>query len=767
MKNIGRMIAIAFLAGVCMVGIILLSKGVRKEQIAGITHQEMRVLWEALPECKWTANENEAKEVTWGEVLHALDTMRDKNAWQKVWQQSHNDVYKSVQKMNQRYHTQDKVLRDDWYGFYQILCAFLLSELDCPVKVAEVVMLDKIDDTTWVTNEGSLGNQSDFPFKEYHNYWVVHDGASIIAAWKESSEAIRISNAFIELANEERLSFFYHNQLIHIEPTGIGEALQKVGKYLGNTENESTKGKVGDICFAGGKVKEIHILNDVISGKILQRTDTLLVLDKEENAQYEFEQDVEVYRTYADLKTLTPEDIPIGYEYADLVLQDGKIAAVLLTRDKSMETIRVLLKNTAKEDFFYDSFEVTSDTTFRVERKSEEIVFQQGETYRITPKDMELGERIVIRTDAHSGTIRCETIKRSQGTPAYRGSIEILALKEGLIAINEVLLEEYLYTVVPSEMPASYPMEALKAQAICARTYAYNKMLHALYPQWGAHLDDTTTCQVYHNQEEHANTNQAVRDTFGEVAMQGDTLIDTFYYSTSCGFGTTEEIWGNGKKYEYLQSVAIRAQQQEGESLAMCREEGFREFIRMGNEEDYECEEPWYRWSYHEKVDKNAFWSRLQKCYQQAPDKVLVWSESKQQYLSQELPTLEALQAIKITQRLSGGIAQEMEILAGKYRIKVKTEQMIRTILPEPDSTIMRWDGSSVKMSGILPSAFLYINTEQNDKKEITELYIAGGGYGHGVGMSQNAAAHMAKEGMRAQDILAFFYKGIEIGNLY
>ena len=50
--------------------------------------------------------------------------------------------------------------------------------------------------------------------------------------------------------------------------------------------------------------------------------------------------------------------------------------------------------------------------------------------------------------------------------------------------VNELPLEEYLYSVVPSEMPASYPLEALKAQAICARTYAYGHMLRAGYPRY-------------------------------------------------------------------------------------------------------------------------------------------------------------------------------------------------------------------------------------------------------------------------------------------
>ena len=97
--------------------------------------------------------------------------------------------------------------------------------------------------------------------------------------------------------------------------------------------------------------------------------------------------------------------------------------------------------------------------------------------------------------------------------------------------INELLLEEYLYAVVPSEMPASYPLEALKAQAVCARTYAYARILHAGLPEYGAHVDDSTAFQVYNNILENAQTTKAVRETKGELLWYGQELADTYYYS--------------------------------------------------------------------------------------------------------------------------------------------------------------------------------------------------------------------------------------------
>ena len=65
-------------------------------------------------------------------------------------------------------------------------------------------------------------------------------------------------------------------------------------------------------------------------------------------------------------------------------------------------------------------------------------------------------------------------------------------MPEGIVVINELLVEEYLYSVVPSEMPSTYPEEALKAQAISARTYTYFHKKSYAYPEWKAHMDDST-----------------------------------------------------------------------------------------------------------------------------------------------------------------------------------------------------------------------------------------------------------------------------------
>ena len=86
------------------------------------------------------------------------------------------------------------------------------------------------------------------------------------------------------------------------------------------------------------------------------------------------------------------------------------------------------------------------------------------------------------------GAIRLESITRGCGTPSYAGALELRAVSGAIAVINELPVETYLCGVVPSEMPASYELEALKAQAVCARSYAFRQMTSFGYPEYEAHV---------------------------------------------------------------------------------------------------------------------------------------------------------------------------------------------------------------------------------------------------------------------------------------
>ena len=131
--------------------------------------------------------------------------------------------------------------------------------------------------------------------------------------------------------------------------------------------------------------------------------------------------------------------------------------------------------------------------------------------------------------------------------------MEVKAEEGGLVLINELYLEDYLKKVVPSEMPASYEKEALKAQAV--RPYLCLSPIQGnAYGQYGAHVDDSTSFQVYNNINTSERTDQAVNETYGQMLFYNNKPIEAFYYSTSCGHGADGSVWGQRRR-----SIAISA----------------------------------------------------------------------------------------------------------------------------------------------------------------------------------------------------------------
>lgn len=385
----------------------------------------------------------------------------------------------------------------------------------------------------------------------------------------------------------------------------------------------------------------------------------------------------------------------------------------------------------------------------------------------------------VVLTNKETGSVYHEEI--TYDSKEYRGTLEILETEDGYVVINELPIEEYLYSVVPSEMPAGYPMEALKAQAICARTYAYLHVLSPAYPQWNAHVDDTTAFQVYHTVEEQESTTRAVNETEGVVllAPDGRSLAQTYYYSTSCGLGSDAHVWRTpyADDYPYIASKQINrevavevmvrtagteAQISGGVAQATVSTplttEDFARHINSVNGADYEAQESWYRWSYDVKqVDLKRMFENLQKRYEANPELILTLQGST--YVSRPIEELEKLVDLVIERRQAGGVADEMLIITEKNVYKVITELNIRYILNDGKTKVLRQDETEVVMPSLLPSAFILLENEYEDG-EVTGYHITGGGFGHGAGMSQNAAKVMAQEGMSAEEILTFFFAG-------
>jgi len=136
------------------------------------------------------------------------------------------------------------------------------------------------------------------------------------------------------------------------------------------------------------------------------------------------------------------------------------------------------------------------------------------------------------------------------GGKRYSGLISIKNLKNEIFVVNKLGIEKYLTSVVGSEMPHKWPIEALKAQAIASRTYALKKVGNDLYD-----VDSTQKDQVYNGLESKTyKTNKAVKHTRSLVITHKNKLINALFHSSSGGMTeNSEDVWKN--KYPYLTSV--------------------------------------------------------------------------------------------------------------------------------------------------------------------------------------------------------------------
>ncbi len=140
------------------------------------------------------------------------------------------------------------------------------------------------------------------------------------------------------------------------------------------------------------------------------------------------------------------------------------------------------------------------------------------------------------------------------GTQKYRGHIELNRhTGKRITVVNVVTLDEYLYSVIPSEFPSKWSNEAMKAQVVATRSYTVTRL--GVHKELGYDICDTTNCQVYLGAgNEAATTTQAVKDTTGQILIHNGGAINAVYFSSSGGVtDDSENVWANAEPY--LRSV--------------------------------------------------------------------------------------------------------------------------------------------------------------------------------------------------------------------
>ena len=741
------------------------------------------------------ANPGEVRILT-EEILLTDAVVPDKEGLRNFWKQYESEyldygTYKQIfgylsaevsdYLYERKYKDEFYILKEDWYDSYNKL----LKELGLQEEIRKE-QVNILCGNPYLTGENRMeegellcnGSEryfvvsSEFENCEFSTVQAYVRENRLLVLVKSLTGEQELDNVWIMECNTQELRFFDGHYEISLPMDRF------IPQTLAEIEQSEKAGgcreQIADLKFKEGSLNGLSVKRKKVGGKLLGLGEG--TLEVEGAGVLEVAEDCVGYQLYDELKTAGLKDLPIGYSFADFVLEDGKICAFLLVRKEKMENIRVAVKNNDNGQIYHSEINLVCPDGMKVfygeydDRKEKEI--PAGESFCVE-KDSEYlkGGRVEIRPEVQSGRIEVTSQQRAYGTPAYRGIIEIANTDQGMVLINELPLEEYLYSVVPSEMPASYPMEALKAQAICARTYGYRYLTQPGYGSIGAHVDDSVSYQVYNNIAENVNSTRAVKETSGIVLYYGEEPVNAYYYSTSCGFGSDAGVWNEQQKGEmpYLKSIysGLAAEGDYGEQLLpeeLVDEEYFREYISQVDEQAFEKEEPWFRWRYTvEELEVSMMADRLKERYHAVPDKIL--HEKEEGFVKEEPGEIKEIYDIRCLKRKEGGVMDELLLDTDQGTYKVVSEYNIRYILNQ-ENEVIRQDGSVYKSSTLLPSAYISIDTIKSGENVIGYT-IFGGGYGHGVGMSQNGAKAMGLMNSDCEEIITFYFGDCRMENIY
>ncbi len=289
---------------------------------------------------------------------------------------------------------------------------------------------------------------------------------------------------------------------------------------------------------------------------------------------------------------------------------------------------------------------------------------------------------------------------------AYRGSWIVLSADTGLTIINRLDTEDYLKGVVPHEIGKlnAEGFEALKAQAVAARTYAYVHLGSRKSQGFDVYAD--TRDQVYNGKnDEDSLVNEAILATSNVVIKYNGNLIEAYYHSTCGGKTESVEVWDKESK-PYLTAVSDST---EGSIF---------------------CELSKYK-KWEEKFSKTELANLFKKNSANAKaDKIFPFSKVEQ---------------ILITEKFPSGRVKRLVVFTDRGSFEVFGDRV-------------RW--LFQRAGKILPSALFVISQSGDD------YIISGSGYGHGIGMCQFGVIARAKAGQKFDEILKTYYTGVSVERL-
>ena len=319
----------------------------------------------------------------------------------------------------------------------------------------------------------------------------------------------------------------------------------------------------------------------------------------------------------------------------------------------------------------------------------------------------------------------------------YRGGIELLYGGDGITVINLVSTDDYVKGVIAREMPSHWAIEALKAQAVCARNYAVTSLnKHSSY---GFDLCDNTNCQVYGGvNAETESTIRAADETSGVYLMYDGGLAETLFYSCNGGY-TSESKYVWGSHIPYL----------------------------IAKEDIYENEEECSKYNWHLTFTADEIKEKLSATGVEIGDIIDVeitdTTESNQVYGLKITGT--DGEKTYVNDKVRGALGSGV-LLSQRYTVDKAFESNTEYVALTADGKavpckLLYAYGADKTNTAINTTPSVISANGTSTMSMVTSAYTFNGhGWGHGLGMSQYGAKGMADKGHTYDEILEFYYTG-------
>lgn len=372
----------------------------------------------------------------------------------------------------------------------------------------------------------------------------------------------------------------------------------------------------------------------------------------------------------------------------------------------------------------------------------------------------------------------------------YRGSFEVFPQllaepnhRKGPLALVNVLgLEDYLKGVVPWEMDAVAPLEALKAQAICARTKTLDFKQTGRFKAGRFDVCDYDACQGYPGVEnEKSATTRAVVATSGLALFQNGRPIDAVYSTNSGGItASASDVWRGGD-VPYLQSVRdfpdnsalsnlFRGGMTEGK-WAQFVAQPFGSFARPDGLRRSNYEARKYRWSQFISVEEAT------KAFAAQGISSVMNIEIESRASSGRIRRIKVVGAdakaiAQLPAQAAAGkklaprkVAASDDIDSQKFSpVDYSSDSVtLKTIVLQGDGAIRSMFSKQLGSTTALPSSLFVVSPKTDASGQMLGWTFSGAGWGHGVGLCQRGAQNHAREGWDARRILSWYYRGVAI----